>query len=148
MHRPARHDRRVSELSLSSLLSPQPPLVSLEEAVDVACTDVAWELAAVDERLQVLKQRGVPSSSSSPPSSLASRIGAPDVDTALQNQQQFQQNQQAGQVADEVESALSACERLLVRAKAKAKASSGATLLAVPYFGLNKPFRTGYGIPH
>ncbi|TYZ62367.1 hypothetical protein PybrP1_001866 [[Pythium] brassicae (nom. inval.)] len=135
MHRPPALDRQASTsaLSLSSLSSlspsaPQPPLASIEDAVNVACADVTWELAAVDKRLRVLKQLGAAalSSSSTPPSSV-SLMSPPDSNTTPQQRYQSQETQQAGQVADEVESALFACERLLMRAKASSSSSlSGA----------------------
>lgn len=113
VHRRAPSSFSSSRLSLSSLMADAaPPLLLAKDAVADACADVTRELAAVDVRLRRLRQQRTSTSS------VAAFAGTTSDTHSLSLQQQ----QQAGQVADEVESALSTCERLLQRAKAAATA--------------------------
>lgn len=94
-------------------------------AADV-CGDMERELAAVEKRLAFFRSlRPVASSAPSPvkpqdeqhPPSSPSTSNESGIDDCKHGQAVVTKQQQAGQVADEVENALQNCDRLLERAR-------------------------------
>lgn len=143
-------DTTASTIKMDEVLqSPRKRPVRTQDIVSDACADIARELEAVETRLALYRHarpKKEQQRDESPrcgnardsASGIARKDPISSPHTASRRASSSDRQQQAGEVADEVESALLNCERLLSRAKASGMFSITG-LLGVPL--LLQPFR-------